>query len=237
MQRAVIPTDSLKRDGYSCLAGIAEEELLVLARNLGPVTLDRRHPDPVRYIHPQDALAAGPNTLSSRFGLGRFPFHTDAAHWRTPPRYILLYCTNPGRSRRPTLLIDSAAFDLPSATERMLRRAVWKAAHVAPFLCTVIDDRAGAVQWRYDPGCMSPWSPAAFGARERVQDVIDQACMFAVDWTPGDLLLIDNWRMLHARGTAYTQDYDRKIARVLIGGSQDEQLELRAALAEIQGVH
>ena len=34
--------------------------------------------------------SATPNTYSGIYGLDRFPFHTDLAHWRVPPRYPML---------------------------------------------------------------------------------------------------------------------------------------------------
>jgi hypothetical protein len=36
--------------------------------------------------------SATPNTYSGIYGLGQFPFHTDLAHWRYPPHYIMLRC-------------------------------------------------------------------------------------------------------------------------------------------------
>src|SRR5690606_448828 len=57
----------------------------------------------------QDLLprnAAMPNTYSGIYGLNPFPFHTDLAHWRLPPRYLLLRCVT-GHVDVPTLLLDS----------------------------------------------------------------------------------------------------------------------------------
>lgn len=49
-----------------------------------------------------------PNTYSGIFGLDSFPFHTDLAHWRLPPRYVLLRCVR-GFADVPTLLLDGRA--------------------------------------------------------------------------------------------------------------------------------
>jgi len=228
----LIEKKTLQTFGYCRLSGVTDGDLLPLAENLGLVTVDRRHPVPVRHIRPQDASTANPNTLSSRFGLGRFPFHTDAAHWRTPPRYVLLHCMSTGSGGRPTLLVDTAAFDLPARTLGLFRRAVWKTAHRAPFLCAVLADDLPPARWRYDLGCMSPWSPAAREASELMCACIDDTSPLVFEWTAGDLLVIDNWRMLHARGVAAARDCDRLICRVLVGGSQDEELGLRTTVAE-----
>lgn len=46
------------------------------------------------------------NTYSGNFGIGKFPFHTDLAHWFVPPRYFLLRCIVPAMNVH-TNLIDS----------------------------------------------------------------------------------------------------------------------------------
>src|SRR5438876_672320 len=95
--------------GARLCRGASLSDVQRIASSLGPVTWDPRHPEPVRFIHPQERLDATPNSLSSRHGTGMFPFHTDAAHWRHPPDYLLLYCCNPGGANRVSLLLEAAA--------------------------------------------------------------------------------------------------------------------------------
>lgn len=54
---------------------------------------------------------AAPNTYSGNFGLRRFPFHTDLAHWRRPP------CKS--RSNNPSL--NRPQFGCAGAKLRQLR--------------------------------------------------------------------------------------------------------------------
>ena len=65
-----------------------------------------------------------PNTYSGLYGLNRFPFHTDLAHWRLPPRYLLLRCLR-GYADVQTLLLDGHAL-AESVTLNILARAVFK---------------------------------------------------------------------------------------------------------------
>jgi len=67
---------------------------------------------------------ATPNTYSGIYGLDRFPFHTDLAHWRIPPRYLLLRCVT-GYADVPTLLIDGRTL-MDVITLDILRRAIFK---------------------------------------------------------------------------------------------------------------
>lgn len=61
--------------------------------------------DPVHQLIPNIRGAATPNTYSGIYGLEQFPFHTDFAHWRNPPRYVMLRCVI-GFEEVPTFLVD-----------------------------------------------------------------------------------------------------------------------------------
>jgi L-asparagine oxygenase len=68
--------------------------------------------------------SAPPNMYSGIFGLSAFPFHTDLAHWRLPPRYLLLRCVT-GYPDVPTLLIDGRKI-ISAVTLDVLLRAVFR---------------------------------------------------------------------------------------------------------------
>src|ERR1700720_1820892 len=90
----------LEEKGYHISQKCPSDELLDLIAPLGKIVVDPRNPSPIREIQPQTLEDATPNTLSSRFGLGQFPFHTDTAHWKIPARYLVLYCVCRGRGGR-----------------------------------------------------------------------------------------------------------------------------------------
>jgi alpha-ketoglutarate-dependent taurine dioxygenase len=49
-----------------------------------------------------------------------------------------------------------------------------------------------------------------------VETELRHAEMHAHQWTPGVALLVDNWRVLHGRGTSPLPDYDRVLERIVI---------------------
>jgi L-asparagine oxygenase len=63
-----------------------------------------------------------PNTYSGIYGLGRFPLHTDLAHWQQPPRYLMLRCVR-GYANVPTLLLDGEVL-VEKITQNILARAI-----------------------------------------------------------------------------------------------------------------
>jgi alpha-ketoglutarate-dependent taurine dioxygenase len=177
---------------------------------------DARSGELLRQIRPQPANRAKPNTLSSRFGMDAFPFHTDTAYWPTPARFILFYCKNPGSGDRPTVLIDPRGWSLSEATKRLLCNEVWRVRTRRPFHCTIGSEGKDGLSVRFDEACMVPVTSGAQRALEFMRDTIIESCEFSIQWREGDLLVLDNQRLLHARGRTLRPDEDRVLARILI---------------------
>ncbi len=110
--------------GFFVADRVSPDELPGIAATLGEVRMDPRSLEPIRNICPQLRAEAKPNTLSSRYGMGPFPFHTDVAHWLLSARFVILYCQQPGSGARPTLLLDSWSWDLSEAQRRALTREI-----------------------------------------------------------------------------------------------------------------
>lgn len=165
---------------------------------------------------------ATPNTYSGIYGLDRFPFHTDLAHWRLPPRYLLLRCVT-GYTDIPTLLLDGTTiFD--AVTLDILTRAIVKprrprdGGFTLLRLCEATDD---GYCFRWDDVFLKPASRIGDLAVQRIRDQLPkyQPLSIALART-GDTLLIDNWRMLHARPPVSAEHADRKIQRIYLENLQ-----------------
>ena len=207
----------LEERGYHLAYEPCSDALLEFISPLGKILVDPRSPTPVRDIRPQPVAEAKANTLSSRYGLGGFPFHTDAAHWRIPARYLVLYCVQPGSGGRPTLMKDSRVWLERDDLKYAATREIWKSGHARPQLCTVgimIKDRFAV---RFDEACMIPMTAAASRLRDKIRTCIESSPIINVVWAPGTVLILDNHRMLHARGTAVRPDTDRVLRRILVG--------------------
>jgi len=211
--------DQLERAGYSFTEGVVAGDLINIAQLLGPIRVDRRSPEPVRDIRPQPAHSAKQNTLSSRYGIDAFPFHTDAAHWDQPARYLAMYCVDPGEGRRPTLLQDSRAWQLDDVEMELACRALWATGHVRPRICMLAERIADRLAIRYDKDCMRPMTAEARELAALIESRIDKTEQEQIDWEPCSLLVIDNQRLVHARGRSGPIDTKRTLKRILIGGA------------------
>ena len=219
---SVVPTvsDGLQQQGWCLIDWPSDKSLLTVARELGTPVPSRSGGSLVDELRPVRPQRASARSLSAIWGLGSFPFHTDGSAHRIPPRYVLLRLAPGAESQRPTLLQDFEALALPSATRRSLARDVWLVnGGRGRFLTSILNSTAvkGESVLRFDMACMRPRSASPEAAR-----ALQRACASKptrVDWESETVLVLDNWRVLHARGgaTSATDDAVRVLERVSVG--------------------
>ena len=161
---------------------------------------------------------AAPNTYSGIYGFDQFPFHTDLAHWYLPPRYLLLRCLN-GYADIPTLLLDGQIiFD--AVMLDILKRAVFKPRRPLDgrmALLRLCQPTIDGYRFRWDESFLKPASKVGEIAKERIRKTLslsppESICLLRA----GDTLIVDNWRILHARSPIPAEREDRKIQRVYL---------------------
>lgn len=164
-------------------------------------------------ISPKLPSAARPGTFSSIFGRGDFPFHTEMAHSRVPPRYLILGCEATGDRKASTEVLDVSQLLFSPEIERSLQ--------VAPFLIkdgrssfySNVRSQNGRV-FRYDPVCMKPMTREAHQITETFSTAM-KISHFSVEWEKGGILIVDNWRTLHRR-SGVDASSGRKLVRMLV---------------------
>lgn len=162
---------------------------------------------------------ATPNTYSGIYGLNRFPFHTDLAHWREPPRYLLLRCIV-GYSDVPTLLIDGKSL-MDEISRDMLTRAIFKQRRplngVLSLLRLLEVNKNGKDIIRWDEVFIKPASKIGEVVNLQVRDYLVNCQPLSVELVDtNDTLIIDNWRMMHARAPILTGRNNRELERVYL---------------------
>ena len=213
--------EKVSRDGYIVVSQIDRTDLVAIATSLGCISVDARDTQTVREISPQRFEGATPNSLSSRFGDGEFPPHTDVAHWGEPARFVMLYCQHPGSGSRPSYLLDTQQWRIPDERRCELTSNVWLCGYKHPRLCNLArEGHRGALEFRFDLACMRPVEHRSKGTQLFVEEQIRTSDRVRVDWEQNMLLVIDNSRVFHSRGRAVSPDPDRTLVRILIGGMQ-----------------
>ncbi|WP_216216886.1 TauD/TfdA family dioxygenase [Amycolatopsis aidingensis] len=173
------------------------------AKMLGwtPVPI-RRGASAVATLRPLDPADAAPNSLSARYGKGAQPLHTDGAHLPEPPDIVVLTCET--TSTTPTLLWNNVG-----GVPGFVQHGVFLIGRGNDSFFTTAYAQG---RLRYDPGCMLPSDARAHQTVQFFEDAASAATEY--QWNePGQVLFIDNRRVLHARASA-AHEPQREIQRV-----------------------
>jgi L-asparagine oxygenase len=174
----------------------------------------------VQELRPTAQHLTSPNTYSGNFGLGSFPFHTDLAHWATPPRYLMLRCAS-GDPTVETQMIDGR--DLveivgAGALARCLalpRRPMKGSFHLLPIWQDSANHAGQLLRW--DSIYLKPANGYALSTFQRLEEALSRTRIATNTLrNRGDTLLLDNWRVLHGRSSVQNANSSRKIYRVYL---------------------
>lgn len=208
----------LKVNGWWFIPPALATTPIDILSNLGSLIPSRKRL-PYLDLVPYKKASAPHASMSAKTGEGEQPRHTDAAFCPTPPRYVAFQCLEPGESSCPTrvwaLDLDRLRKDRPPA----LTRISW-AAHGGrrpAFYCAVMDVRQLEVRIRFDPLCMRPIDGRIETVDEVSQALDSYSRAFSFEWKLGSMLIVDNWRCLHARGIGGDKAPSRKLRRWSIG--------------------
>jgi hypothetical protein len=193
------------------------KEILTLAHWLGNPIPSRRKTGILDRLRPVEKEHAKSWSLSETYGLDKFPFHSDAAYLRTPPRYVLM--ASERDSSTATLLNDTSQWRLSGHQKLRLMHEVWSIdGGRGLFFCSVIEEiEDGSACVRYDGAIMRPTiSSKNYQSAAIVDSCVSRTKQIRLPWKAGDLLIIDNWRLLHARDPYVAKTEQRELLRVLV---------------------
>ena len=206
----------LRSRGWVSLTASTDLKAAVIhvARGLGDIVPARRGAM-AEIFSPRTSEGARGASLSGRFGLGPLPFHCDTAHWLVPCRYVVLACQATGTVRSPTLLLDTRELHLSGSERALASSAVFCVrSGRRSFYASILD--ATRPFLRIDPGCMEPIGEDAVEAIKLFSRERERTTALAFDWAAGDILVIDNWRVLHGRGNEAEADIGRTLVRAYV---------------------
>jgi len=164
-------------------------------------------------------VGAAPNTYSGIYGLNRFPFHTDLAHWRSPPRYLLLRCVI-GYSDVPTFLADGETLKR-TISQDMMARAIFKQRRPLngelSLLRLLEIDEEGREILRWDEEFLKPASKIGDTVNIQIREWLTSCQPISIGLErKHDTIIIDNWRMLHARAPIPAGRENRALERIYL---------------------
>jgi hypothetical protein len=112
------------------------------------------------------------------------------------------------------MLLDWRTLDFSREELNLLEEApVLVRAGRRSFYSTIL--AMGGAFFRYDPGCLEAVDERGQRALRLVEERIAGAPSDVHHWCQGDILIIDNWRVLHGRSPS-DQGSGRRLVRILI---------------------
>jgi hypothetical protein len=170
-------------------------------------------------LAPYTKAAAPRASTSASTGTDRQPMHTDAAFDPSPPRYIVFQCLDPGEASCPTQVWSLDVERLERDRPPILTRTDWVShgGGLRPFYCSIMDVRHGGIRIRFDSLCMRHIRGRNRAANEAEEVLGSYSAFFSFEWKRGSMLIVDNWRCLHARGKGGEQAPSRRLRRWSIG--------------------
>jgi hypothetical protein len=204
------PLDSVMAKGWTVIEDVTLADVSQLSKRLGIPIPCRTMGRTIDLLRPLERKQAHPHSLSSRYGTGRFPFHTDAATHLIPPRFLLLWA--PVISVVPTLLLDTRP--LIADHRKILERGIFAVnGGTTSFYTSLLSCEHKLV--RFDEDCMIPSNSMGLQALDVVRDYFTRTCATAIEWNAKRALLIDNHRMVHARENC-KDSINRILVRILV---------------------
>jgi L-asparagine oxygenase len=198
----MVEVEKMHQEGFALVEWDPEESLEDLAKVLGLML--REH----RLLAPRET--GGRPSLSARHGLGAFPWHTDGAQRVRTPRWLLM--RSHGEPKTPTLLLDGTALATNGGITAELAAASWLVQGTPPFYAPVIAPNGEALRW--NPDLMSPRGSRGAVADKRWRLLLAAAEANRHQWRSGETLILDNWRLLHARPPITADDPERQLERI-----------------------
>lgn len=207
----------IEAKGFALISSYLPDLDTVSAASIIGKTLDLIGVNQVQILTPKNKEHATPNTYSGIYGLGKFPMHTDLAHWNEPPRYLALRCVV------GTPLVKTRLLDFRKIAERIgiseLRRLLVQPRRPMRgrrSLQSVLEIKGAEKQlFRWDSVFIEPATKISEGVYLQLKGSIDiEETIDVTLESPGDTLVIDNWRMLHGRSPVPSEAMARRIERI-----------------------
>jgi L-asparagine oxygenase len=215
--------DIVKVQGFALIQSHFPEEPSLIAMSRFGDLLKIQDLAEVQELRPRLETEASPNIYSGNYGYGRFPLHTDLAHWCIPPHYLALRCIT-GTADVATHLLDGNEV-IAAIGETQLRRTLVQPrrplAYSRPLLRLYDQRDQDSSFLRWDNLFISPaTAKSAITCAEMTSYLNLAKPVEIVLQHPGDTLVIDNWRILHGRSSVSSSSGNRQIDRAYIRNLQ-----------------
>ena len=201
---------------YSVENCTSVESFLSLVRSLGEII---NHPNGELYdvVIANDGTSARIGSFSKNFGYQDFPLHTDTAFWPIPARLLVLW--SPKSSATSTTLLSwNDVLGLFTEYEKKIIDDAIFTVHTYENIrySSIKFVTAGEKGFRYDPNIMLPANKQGEAFVKLYNKAMQRMNLIDFHWSGSNVLIINNWNMLHGRKFVENAHEDRQLFRAYV---------------------
>jgi len=184
------------------------EKFLELGKSFGRLIKSRTNGEYLDILSPKISETVKKLSLSKIYGIDRFPFHTDCAYLKTPPKYILLRYIGDLDNPTPTEIKHLNIKKLSFKEKEFLNNTIWTVKGLEGNFYSKIYDK-GIL--RYDENIMNLCSPI----ENLIDQILDKLETEIIHWDKNKTIIIDNWASFHSRPIVANNEINNRILQRL----------------------
>lgn len=192
------------------------ECFLSLAKNLGEITC---HPNGEVYdvVVANNGVNARTGSFSQKFGFDEFPLHTDTAFWAIPARFLVMWSPEVSATSTTILSWRDILDSFSESEKRIINDAIFLVNTFENISYRGVEfSSSGDKGFRYDPNIMTPANKQGELFVGIFHRVIQRMNLINFHWSGSNVLIINNWNMLHGRSQIENKHENRKIFRAYV---------------------
>lgn len=205
---------TLREQGYVVFdTDTSDESLLKIASLFGVVVPGERGV----LVQPLKAQEKGKGSIGSftyMVGYDAFPWHTDTAYWEIPVRYLMLTSEKPSPCATLARSFESLAKNIDDFYYLAERSVYMLNIPGKRKLLSPVMKKHGEMGFRFDFHIYKPMNEEAKILSSLMLEQLNNESQRVV-WSGNNVLVLDNWRLIHAREDA-SQDKNRSLKRIYI---------------------
>lgn len=181
-----------------------EKDFFELALTYGTVIKSRENGSLIDTLVAVESNQVGKDSLSKRYGLEKFPIHTDCAYLKLPPKYILLRYVGAFENPTPTVLVHFDNLKLNENEIEFVRKTIWfvKSKNIG-FYTPIL--KGGIL--RYDSEVMKMVNPNV----NRMDEILAKMETTEIKWYKNKVAIINNHNVLHYRPQIRKEESNKRI--------------------------
>lgn len=187
--------------------------LLELSNKIGKVVPGDKG-DLVQTLMAQDKGGGSYGSFTYSVGYGAFPWHTDTAYWDSPVRYLMLTSEKPSTCATLARTFDSLAANIEDFMYLAERSVFMLDIPGKRRMLTPVVKKTGLIGYRFDFHIYKPMNKEAIRLSDLMLEQLHNDSQRVI-WTGHNVLLLDNWLVVHSRECAIN-DRSRSLKRIYI---------------------